>query len=91
MIRVRAKGDMIPQVLSMFRRGFDTAAISGMLEVKESVIERVLHIALENDRLAGVLLHKAEMERQQRERDNAQKDEKENNNQGGGGNQPPHD
>ena len=42
----------------MFRRGFDTAAISAMLEVKELAIERVLHVALDSDRLAGILLHK---------------------------------
>ena len=42
----------------MFRRGFDTAAISAMLEVKESAIERVLHVALDSDRMAGSLLLK---------------------------------
>lgn len=48
--------DLMPQVLRMFRHGFDTAAMSDLLEIKEATIERVLHAALAGDQKAKGML-----------------------------------
>jgi hypothetical protein len=47
---------LLPQVLGMFRRGYDTMSISHTLEIKESIIERVLHAALAGEKVAKSLL-----------------------------------
>lgn len=40
----------------MFRQGYDTMTISDGLEIKESIIERVLHAALAGERIARDIL-----------------------------------
>lgn len=41
---------LMPEVLKMFRRGFDTAAMAKMLKIHEADAERVLHTALAVER-----------------------------------------
>lgn len=48
---------LLPRVLDLFRRGYDTMTISESLELRESIIERVLHAALAGDRIARSLLN----------------------------------
>lgn len=51
---------LLPEVLALFRRNFDTMDISDKLEIKESVIERVLHAALAGEKVAKSLLKDGE-------------------------------
>jgi hypothetical protein len=50
----RSRDDLVPQVVSYFRRGFDTKTISDVLEIKEAAIERVLHVGLDSNRRAAI-------------------------------------
>jgi hypothetical protein len=66
----RDRGDLVPQVVSWFRRGFDTATISDVLEIRESAIERALHAGLD------IARRSREMERQERHDEENQDEDK---------------
>jgi hypothetical protein len=48
---------LLQRVLTMFRRGYDTMAISDEIEIRESTVERLLHTALAWDRESKKILH----------------------------------
>jgi hypothetical protein len=52
--------NLLPEVLTMFRHGYDTMGISDRLEIKESIIERILHAALAGEKVAKELLKDGE-------------------------------
>jgi hypothetical protein len=66
--------ELMPKVLAMFRRGFDTAAIGSTLEIKEATIERVLHAALAGNRMSSYLLHEPKMERDRDEEEDSEEE-----------------
>jgi hypothetical protein len=51
---------LLPEVLTMFRHGYDTMDISGRLAIKESIIERLLHAALAGEKVAKSILRDGE-------------------------------